>query len=100
MHARHVTIKGDPARAQEAVRGVKDVVLPALRECAGFQGQVVLLDPAAGAAIGISFWDSEENMHASEEKVGAARQQVADSVGAQAAPEVRHFEVPIYEVGA
>ena len=98
MYARHVTIKGDPARAHEVVRTQEDVVLPALRDCAGFQAQLVLLDRVGGVAIGISLWDTEQNMHASEEKIRAARQQVADSVQAETPPEVRLYEVPIFEV--
>jgi hypothetical protein len=39
-------------------------------------------------------------MHASEERVGAARQQVAASLGAGAAPEARLYEVPIFETNA
>jgi hypothetical protein len=35
-------------------------------------------------------------MHASEEKVSGARQQTAESVNASA-PEVRLFELPVYE---
>lgn len=97
MHARHVTVKGDPAKADEVVRSLNEVVLPALRECAGFKGQLLLLDRAKGEAIGISLWDTEENMNASEEKVRAARQQTADTGGAQAPPEVRLYELPIFE---
>ena len=100
MYARHVTVSGDPANADEAIRRLEEVVMPVLRASAGFQGQAVLLDRASGTAIGISFWDTEENMHASEERVGAARQQVAASLGAGAAPEVRLYEVPIFETNA
>ena len=97
MYARHVTVSGDPANADEAIRRLEEVVMPALRASQGFQAQAVLLDRASGTAIGISFWDTEENMHASEEAVGAARQQVAASMGAGAAPDVSHYEVPIFE---
>ncbi len=97
MHARHVTVKGDPAKAEDVVRSLNEVILPILRDCAGFKGQLLLLDRAKGEAIGISLWDTEENMNASEEKVASARQQTADTVGAQAPPEVRFYELPIYE---
>jgi hypothetical protein len=97
MYARHVTVKGDPANVDEVVRTQHDVVLPVLRECSGFRAQLVLIDRAEGEAIGLSLWDSEEDMSASEERVRAARQKVADSLQASAPPEVRLYEVPILE---
>ena len=97
MYARHVTVKGDPGRVDEVVRTQQDVVLPVLRGSAGFKAQLVLLNRAKGEVIGISLWDTEEDMHASEEKVRAARQQVADSLKADTPPEVRLYELPIFD---
>jgi hypothetical protein len=98
MYARHVTVKGSPDRADEAISSVRDRVLPVLRECAGFKGQLLLVDRDKGEAIGISLWDTEENMNASEEKVAAARQQTATEVGASATPDVALYELPIFEI--
>jgi hypothetical protein len=97
MFARHVTLRGDPGRIDEVLRAQHDVVLPVLRECAGFVAQLVLMDRVTGEAIGVSVWDTEENMNASEEKVSAARQHVADSIKADAPAEVRLYELPIFE---
>ena len=97
MYARHVTVKGDPSRVDEAVGMVRDRVLPVLQECEGFRGQLLLIDRERGEAIGISLWDTEQNMRASEDRVSAARQDAADSVDATAAPEVRMLEMPIFE---
>lgn len=97
MYARHVTVHGSPDHVDEAVRSVRENVLPVLRDCPGFKGQLLLVDRAKGEAVGISLWDTEENMTASEEKVAAARQQTADEVGASSAPEVQLYELPIFE---
>lgn len=97
VYARHVTVKGAPGREEEVVRTQQDVVLPVLRGCPGFKAQLVLLDRVKGEVIGISLWDTEEDMHASEEKVRAARQQVADAFEADDAPKVRLYELPIFE---
>jgi hypothetical protein len=96
MYARHVTVHGSPDRVDQAVESVRNDVLPVLRECAGFKGQLLLVDRAKGEAIGISLWDTEENMRSSEDKVAASRQQTADRVGA-AQPEVALYELPIFE---
>lgn len=97
MFARHVTVRGDPSRVNEVVRAQQDVVLPVLRDCTGFKAQLLLLDRARGEAIGISLSDTEENMNASEEKVSAVRQHVADSLKAESPPEVRLYELSIFE---
>lgn len=97
MHARHVTVIGSPDKVDEAIRSVREQVLPVLQGCDGFKGQLLLVDRDKGEAIGISLWDSEENMNASEDKVRQARQATADQVDAGAAPEVRLYELPLYE---
>ena len=98
MFARHVTVKGDPSRMDEVIRTQRDVVLPVLRDCAGFKAQVVLLDHGTGEVILLSLWDTEESMEASEERVRFARQRVAESFGADRPPNARLYEVPIFEV--
>jgi len=98
MYARHVTVKGDPERMDDVVRTQRDVVLPVLRDCEGFRAQLVLLDRHSGELIGLSLWESEEEMHASEGRVRVAREKVADSLVATGPPEVRLYEIPIFEV--
>lgn len=77
---------------------MRNNVLPVLQVCAGFKGQLLLIDRAKGKAIGISLWDTEENMNASEEKVAAARQQTADQVGGGDAVEIALYELPVFEI--
>jgi hypothetical protein len=98
MYARHVTVHGSPNRIDKAVESVRNNVLPVLQGCAGFKGQLFLIDRAKGEAIGISLWDTEENMNASEDKVAAARQKTADQVGAGDAVEVDLYELPVFEI--
>jgi len=97
MYARHVTVTGSAERVEEGIRSVREHVIPTLKDCKGFRGQLLLVDRDKGEAIGISLWDSEEDMLASEDKVSGARQQTADSVDAAGAPQVRLYELPIYE---
>ena len=97
MYARHVTVKGDRGRVDEAVTRVRESVIPVLKQCEGFKGQLLLIDRERGEAIGISLWDSEDNMRASEEQVSRVRQEAAASVEASTPPEVRMLEMPIFE---
>jgi hypothetical protein len=97
MYARHVTVHGSPDRIDEAVQSVRDHVIPVLKDCDGFKAQLLLVDRSKGEAIGISLWDTEENMNASEEKVAAARRQTADQAGGADSMEVTLYELPVYE---
>lgn len=98
MYARHVTVIGSADKIDEGIRSVREQVLPVLQGCDGFRGQLLLVDRDKGEAVGISLWDSEEEMRASEEKVRQARQATADQVDAPAAPEVHLYELPVFEI--
>ena len=97
MFARHVIIKGDPQKIDDVLRAQRDVMLPALHGSTGFRAQLVLLDQSAGHVVGISIWETEELMTASEKHIRAARQQVAAAMGASEPPEVRLYEVAIFD---
>ena len=97
MYARHVTVRGSSDKIDEGIRSVREEVLPVLQDCDGFRGQLLLVDREKGEAVGISLWDTKENMDASEEKVHQSRQSTADQVGASDAPEVHLYELSIYE---
>jgi len=56
-----------PINVGEAVRIYQDRVLPAAREQEGFRGALMLTDQDTGEGLSISLWNSEEDMHASEE---------------------------------
>lgn len=98
MFARHVSVHGSPDRIDEGIRVQRESVVPVLRECEGFKAQIFLVDRATGNVIGMSVWDTEEDMLASEAKVMPVRQRVAQQMEASAAPEVRIYEVPVFEL--
>ena len=96
MHARLTTLLGVPDKVDAAVQQVRESVLPALREQDGWKGFTVLADRSSGRMLGISFWESEEAMTASEAAVSRAREEAAEAGGADD-PEVAHFEVVVDE---
>lgn len=98
MYARHVTVRGSADKIDDGIRSVREQVLPLLQACDGFRGQLLLVDRQKGEAIGISLWDSEEQMQASEEKVQQARQATADQVEASSAPDVNLYEMAVLEI--
>jgi heme-degrading monooxygenase HmoA len=66
MHARVVSMEMLPINVGEAVRIYQDRVVPAAKEQEGFRGALMLTDPDTGEGLSISFWNSEDDMHASE----------------------------------
>ena len=95
MHARLSTIQMDPARIDEAVSEFEEQDLPAFRQIDGFRGFTLLLDRTSGKVVGTSYWDSREQMEASEGEGDSARQRVADRGGSQSPPAVERFEVAL-----
>ena len=92
MFARITTYKGRPERVGEFRRAMVEHVLPALRRLPGFQGVLLLTDYRSGKVLGVSLWESEESMGASEEAAYWFR-----AYGAEAASE-RITGVERYEV--
>jgi heme-degrading monooxygenase HmoA len=95
MHARLTRFEGSPERIDDAVRQTEDVWVPRLREIDGFGGVVTLADRGTGTIVAITYWESEDAMRASDEKVTDVRKEVADAVAARSQPIVEHYEVAL-----
>ena len=93
MHARLTRIQGSPDQVDAAVEMAKNDVLPTLRGCTGYKGFSVGVDRSSGAMFGVSFFDSEENLRASEDAVRQKREETASAAGGTA--EFALFEIVI-----
>jgi heme-degrading monooxygenase HmoA len=94
MHARHTTLQLDPERIDEVVANTEDDI-PSWRELDGFKGFTLLIDRSSGKLVGTSYWQSKEQMDASEEAVKESRQRAADTGHAAQPPVVERFEVAL-----
>ena len=97
MHARVTQISGSPEAADAGIANFRDETLPALREIDGNKGGLLLIDRMSGKGIAVTFWESEEAMRASEERVNPLRAEAAETLGATGAPSVDRFEVAVFE---
>src|ERR1700730_12398218 len=93
-HARVLHFEGDPANADNALKMIEERVVPGVRGFPGFLGGFWLIDRDAGKRIGVTLFDSEENLKASRAPADAMRQQS----GAQLGGKFREFAE--YEVVA
>ena len=96
MHARVSTLEGPPDRMDEGLRHVREQVLPLLHQQDGFNGFVALGDRQSGKLIGVSFWENEQAMQASEEVGNRTRSESAEAMGDTVAS-VERYEVAVFE---
>jgi hypothetical protein len=81
----------------EGLRDVKERVLPRLQQRDGFKGFIALGNRHSGELIGITFWESERDMRASEEVGDRARSETAEDTGEEIA-DVERYEVGLFEI--
>jgi heme-degrading monooxygenase HmoA len=98
MHARMSIFEGPPEKIDESLRQAREVVLPQAREGdPGFEGIIALTDRQSGKMVGITFWESEEAMRATEEGADQLREESAEAGGGKIAG-VERYEVGLFEV--
>ena len=94
MNARIGRVSFSADKADDVIQHVRQETVPKYEGSDGFKGFTLLLDRASGQGIGISFWESESAMRATDDfgdqaRRGAAAAGSGDDQGAQ------HFEVAI-----
>jgi heme-degrading monooxygenase HmoA len=98
MHARMSIFEGRPDKIDEALRQAREVVLPQAKEMdPGFKGIIALTDRQSGKMVGITFWESEEAMRATEEGANRLREESAEA-GEGTVAGVERYEVGLFEV--
>ncbi len=93
MHARTGTLQVSPERIDDVVSMLRDQQIPQYRDQQGYKGFTVLADRDSGTVVGISFWESEDDLQASEDLAEQARSQAADTGEASGEPKVGRYEV-------
>jgi heme-degrading monooxygenase HmoA len=78
MHARTGRISFSPDKADEVISHVRDTIVPKYEDRDGFKGFTLLLDRSSGTGIGISFWESEAALSATDDLGDQARRGAAE----------------------
>jgi hypothetical protein len=97
VHARVSTLEGPPELINESLRQAREVVLPQGKLMEGFKGMIALGDRHSGRTLGITFWETEGAMRASEEAAKCLRQESAEA-GGDTIVSVERYEVGFFEV--
>ena len=90
-------LRGFPDQIDDSLRQAREQVLPRAKEMDGFKGLIALGDRQSGKTLGITLWESEEAMRASEEAANRMRSESAEASGEQIAG-VERYEVGLFEV--
>lgn len=93
MFARVTTTKGQVTK-EEAVRVIRNRVLPAADGLTGFKGGLWLLDQKGGKGLTITLFESEEALRASAEAADRLRKEAVGELGASVAS-VESYEVVV-----
>jgi heme-degrading monooxygenase HmoA len=93
VFARVSSYTGASDEIDEAIRQVRENMLPKLKQLDGYKGAYLLVDRQNGKSLAVTLWESEEAMSASEEAADSLRSDVADALGTQM------VGVERYEVG-
>jgi heme-degrading monooxygenase HmoA len=86
-----------PERIEETIREFQAGQLKALSQQPGYKGVLIGMDRAEGKSIAITFWESAENLRASDRIADKARQQALESVKPSREPIVDRYEIVVQE---
>ena len=92
MFARVTTFEGPREHVDDFRHALVEHMLPALRRLAGYQGVLILADRQGGKVLGVSLWEGEEAMGASEEAAYWFRTYGAETAGGML-KSVKKYEV-------
>lgn len=91
MFARLASYGAPGVSREQAVEFFRDKVLRDLSEMEGFQEAMVLLSDDSDEVLALSLWDTEENLHAAEQRT-AQHRAARDKMGGKRTG-VKVFEV-------
>ena len=83
---RMLRIEIDPAAVDAGIAEYRDQVLPRLVDAPGLCSALLLVDRAAGRAVGFSTWEDEVAAEKAQHTLDQVRADVADSTGARFSP--------------
>jgi len=78
MHARSGAFRLSKDRMDDAIQTFREEQLPQYQKKNGYKGFTVLANHETGQVLGISFWESEDDLHEADELGQQAREQLQE----------------------
>ncbi len=96
MYARIGRISFSRDKAEDVIGHVRENVIPMYKDNEGYHGFRLLVDRENGRGLGVSYWDTEEQLHATDEVSDKARSGAA-SAGGGSVESVEVYEIVVDE---
>ena len=94
MYARMSRFAGlPPERIEATIRTFAEGQLKVLEQQPGYKGVMVGVDRAEGKAVAVTFWETSENLRATDRLADQARQEALEAVKPSREPIVDRFEI-------
>jgi heme-degrading monooxygenase HmoA len=94
MYARLSRFAGlPPERIDETIRGFEEGQLKQLEKQPGYKGVLIGIDRTEGKAVAMTFWESAENLRATDRLAAQARQEAMDAVKPSREPIIDRYEI-------
>ncbi len=93
MHARMGTLYTYPRDFAHVLQVIRDTVFPAAQRKPGFLGMLIMSNHQASKAIGITLWESEAAMLASEDEEYLQEQVSRVMPSLRRPPEFENYEI-------
>ena len=69
MYGRVIRTKGDPSKAEEAIKNWTSQILPLIKKQKGFLGASLMANRKAGEGMTVTYWETEQAMKTAREQV-------------------------------
>jgi hypothetical protein len=92
MYARLTTIQGSPEKLEDAIRVIENDVIPASKMLPGFKNGYWLADRKSGKVLGLTLFETEKDVEASEAAASQLRKTSTEKLGAEV-KNVERFEL-------
>jgi hypothetical protein len=97
MYARVTVVEGSPDRVDSGIKSYNESVLPVVQGASGYKGSMLLVDRSSGKGIGLSLWETEDDLRAIDAKVAEARKATIEEMGGSVPP-VDEYEVAVSDL--
>jgi hypothetical protein len=98
MYARLISFSGaDPKKRENAIKTIRETVIPMLRQYEGFAGYIALYDAQNRRAKAVLLWETEEQAEGAEQELVERRRQLASGVGLTV-ESADLYEAPVVEL--
>jgi heme-degrading monooxygenase HmoA len=95
VHARSGALQLSTDRIDDALEAFRTEHLPRYRQQSGYKGFTLMVNRRTGQMLGVSFWESESDLHGTDELGNEARQDLQARGGGEGAIERADWEVVV-----